>query len=49
VNKALFAQGEPPIDGFIYDAHQTLWMKHNPIDQSPKDDFEQFDRSACQH
>ena len=49
VNQTLFANGEPPIDGFIWDNHQAIWMKHNPIDGSPKDESESFDRSSCQN
>jgi hypothetical protein len=48
-NQRLFANGEPPIDGFIYDHHQSMWMKHNTVGQPPQDNWDRFDHSSCQN
>jgi hypothetical protein len=49
VNNRLFAEGKPPIDGYIWDQFQAMWMKHDPIDASSRKDFKPYDRSSCQH
>lgn len=47
INNALFANGEPPISGYIYDKKRWYRMNPNIPGQQPSNDFIYGDRSAC--
>ena len=47
INNALFANGEPPVPGYIYDKKLWFRMKPNVPGQQPIDSFIHGNRSAC--
>jgi hypothetical protein len=47
LNNALFANGEPPIPGYIYDKERWYRMDPNIPGQQPKDHSINGKRSAC--